>query len=102
MEEVLATPVMQETIQRLLGVVATEGENNKRRQTLLTAYAAPSRDDHWRNLNMTGSFRDFWWALLHYCCFRQRTARPRRALCLVCCFCQKMRAACVMPQRITS
>ena len=45
MEEVLATPVMQETIQRLLGVVATEGENNKRRQTLLTAYAAPSRDE---------------------------------------------------------
>ena len=56
---VLATPVMQEAIRRLLGVVATEGENNKRRQTLLTAYAAPSRDDHWRNLNMTGSFRDF-------------------------------------------
>jgi len=26
MEEVLATPVMQETIQRFLGVVATEGE----------------------------------------------------------------------------
>ena len=40
-----ATPVMQETIQRLLGVVATEAENNKRRQTLLTAYAAPSRDE---------------------------------------------------------
>ena len=32
-------------IQRLLGVVATEGENNKRRQTLLTTYAAPSRDE---------------------------------------------------------
>ena len=45
MEEVLAMPVMQETIQRLLGVVATEAENNKRRQTLLTAYAAPSRDE---------------------------------------------------------
>ena len=45
MEEVLATPVMQETIQRLRGVVATEAENNKRRQTLLTAYAAPSRDE---------------------------------------------------------
>ena len=45
MEEVLATPVMQETIQRLLGVVATEAENNKRRQTPLTAYAAPSRDE---------------------------------------------------------
>ena len=42
MEEVLATPVMQETIQRLLGVVATDGEHNKRRQTLLTTYAAPS------------------------------------------------------------
>ena len=45
MEEVLATPVMQETVQRLLDVVATEGENNKRRQTLLTTYAAPSRDE---------------------------------------------------------
>ena len=42
---VLAPPAMQQTIQRLLGVVATEGENNKRRQTLLTTYAAPSRDE---------------------------------------------------------
>ena len=45
MEEVLAMPVMQETIQRLLGVVATEAENNKRRQTLLTAYAAPPQGE---------------------------------------------------------
>ena len=38
MEEVLATPSMQETIRRLLGDRSTEGQGSKRRQTLLTAY----------------------------------------------------------------
>ncbi len=41
MEAVLATPAMQETIKRHLGGVPTEEERNKRRQTFLTAYAAP-------------------------------------------------------------
>ena len=44
MEEVLQAPAMQETIKRHLGV-PTEGERNKRRQTLLTAYAAPPAYD---------------------------------------------------------
>ena len=45
MEEVLQAPAMQETIKRHLGDVPTEGERNKRRQTLLTAYAAPPAYD---------------------------------------------------------
>ena len=45
MEEVLQAPAMQETIKRHLGCVPTEEERNKRRQTLLTAYAAPPAYD---------------------------------------------------------
>ncbi len=45
MEEVLQAPAMQETIKRHLEDVPTEGERNKRRQTLLTAYAAPPAYD---------------------------------------------------------